>query len=260
MFNSENNQAQQLQAVGQSTRSRGQEKINITCAWMGMFVRTTETIILRLLGTKMRGWMLKLEKKGLVSRHTSGLKTAHLWYLTQAGLKIAQAELENNLSHYPARPDKLSEMNLRHDLVVQNVVLDMHPVEYKSSFFIRTSSKNEWIPDAVVTLDDGTNVGIEVETNPKYGMQREQKLARIVAELNEYPMTKVLWASHHSKAIDDYIEAMIEGVPLWEYWNDNWRIKQDFSPSGNGEPMTISLDDPTTVEKRFFSRDPRVSM
>jgi hypothetical protein len=245
---------------GSSTRERGRDKINMTCAWIGMFVRTTEPIILRLLGTKMRGWMLKLEKKGLVSRHTSGLKTANVWYLTSIGLKIAQAELEDDLLHYPARPDKRSEINLRHDLVVQHIVLDMNPVEYRSSFFLHRGKKNSWIPDAIVTLDDDTQVGIEVETNPKYGMEREQKLARIVKCLNEYPMTKVLWASHHAKAIDDYIEAMREGVPLWEYRNDQWLIKRDSDHMGRFENVMISLDDPLTVEKRFFSRDPRISM
>jgi hypothetical protein len=73
-------------------------------------------------------------------------------------------------------------------------------------------------------------------------------------------MTKVLWASHHAKAIDDYIEAMREGVPLWEYRNDQWLIKRDSDHMGRFENVMISLDDPLTVEKRFFSRDPRISM
>lgn len=226
------NPANLLQAAGSNPVKRGREKVNHTLLWLAIFVRSTQAVILQRLGIQARGWMRKLEKDGYVKPVLSNINSGELWVLTQEGIQAAQGVWSKEFKHYPDRPERMSQANLRHDLAVQKIVAELMEKGEASAFMPGSAiggNSNEWRPDAIVQHRDGHWVGIEYERNPKYGEERLVKLNRIIKYLNDKNQDEftfsVRWFSHHKECLADYKSAMQKGMEFREYvdWAKQWK-------------------------------------
>ena len=209
------NPATLLHESGSSPTNRGQDKLHHTLHWIGTFVWSNEAIILKRLGVKRRGWMMNLQQKGLVVRVPSGTRGGSVWVLSKEGLNQARSFSGQSYPHYPQRPERRQQTNLRHDLALQHIIADQIIDGKISAIFngthFSTGHSEEWIPDAIVKM--GTKlVGMEYERNSKYGMAREQKLRRIVLFLNRSKQSEVLFISHSETCLNDYVKEMRNGV------------------------------------------------
>ena len=179
-----------------------------------------------MLGIKTRGWMRQLQKKGYVKNVPSNVNSGEVWVLTNEGLAVAQGSMCKSFTHYPARPERLSQASLRHDLAVQKIVVSLvekgeaiaihHPSEFAPG-----GTPEAWIPDAWITHKDGYKVGLEYERNPKYGEERLVKLNRITEYLNSRNQGEkkvvVRWYSQSPECLKEYKNLMQNGMPWRGY-------------------------------------------
>lgn len=218
------NPANLLQAVGSNPAKRGREKVNHTLLWLAIFIRSTQAVVLRRLSIEGRGWMRKLEKAGLVKPVLSNVNSGELWVLSPQGLLVAQGVWGQEFKHYPKRPERLSQVNLRHDLAVQSLVADLMATGEATAFKAGSDiarNPQAWRPDAIIKHREGHWLAIEYERSPKYNEELIVKLNRIVTFLNVQNKDKfcfgVRWYSHDQSCLTNYRATMTEQLPQRRY-------------------------------------------
>jgi hypothetical protein len=100
---------------------------------------------------------------------------------------------------------------------------------------------------------------LELETNPKYGKEREIKLAKIVRyfnSLDDESDTCLIFFSHHKKPLEDYLQNMIDGVPDWIFN----RALQFPQWTKLGEKLKLNEAHIEKIRFEFLEEDPRIRM
>lgn len=252
------NPAVMLKSAGQNPRARGREKLNHTLLWLATFVRSNESIILKRLGVKGRGYMKRLEQMELVQSVECGTRGGQLWVLSKKGLAVAQGIWSNEFEHYPDRPERLSQATLRHDLAVQHIIADLmasgEAVAFQSASMLGKRSPEVWVPDALIKTNTGQWIGVELERTPKYGEELLVKLNRIVRHINDKQRKHVdiivRWYSHHHGPLNEYVKLMRDGLPSRRYYSNLNKWQND-----PNESEEISLEAPSWVEFVAMDRD-----
>lgn len=252
------NPAVALKSTGQNPRGRGRDKLNHTLLWLATFVRSNESIILKRLGVKGRGYMKRLEEMELVQSVECGTRGGQLWVLSKSGLAVAQGIWSNEFEHYPERPERLSQATLRHDLAVQHIIADLmargEAVAFQSASMLGKRSPEIWVPDALIMTGAGQWIGLEYERTPKYGEELLVKLNRIVRHINQKQRAGVniivRWYSHHHGPIADYVKMMQGGMPSRRYYENlrEWREDPE-------ESEVVALGNQSWVEFIPMERD-----
>lgn len=252
------NPAEVLRSRGQNPRGRGREKLNHTLLWLATFVRSNESIILQRLGVKGRGYMKRLQEMELVQTVECGTRGGQLWVLGKKGLTMAQGIWEKEFEHYPDRPERLSQITLRHDLAVQHFVAELmaagEAVAFQSASMLGKRSPEIWVPDALIKTGSGQWIGLEYERTPKYGEELLVKLNRIVRHINQKQRAginiTVRWYSHHHGPLVEYVKMMQDGLPSRRYYNNLNKWQHD-----PAEPESIALNTRSWVEFFPMERD-----
>ena len=249
-----------MRDLGTNPRDRNIEKLRKSLRFLATFIRSNESNINELLQIKRRGWMSFLEKKGLVSRVEAGTRGGVIFVLTPSGLAMAESiglDDEVESFHYPANARRMSQLNLRHDLVVQRIVIESLNTNKATNYysgaamFLFKTGVGAWIPDATLITKVGFTVGLEYERTPKYGEERLIKLWKICTELNKYnrPGEKInisVWFFGHKKIeLMEYKRLLLEGLPCFSYDRDRWYK----------EKGTVRVAVPNAVQFFIQSRD-----
>lgn len=157
--------------------------------WLYMWGFSTERQIFQGLGVKDTHAHERLVRHGCLQKVRAGVLPS-VYTLTAEGLSTI-APLMVHALYYPyTDPTALKMHVLRHDLAVQNVVLDLLDTGNISGWeparlFEQDGQRRGKIPDAVVTTKEGTRYAVELELSSKdYGRQLDGFFSGIADSLD----------------------------------------------------------------------------
>lgn len=213
-----------------NSRSAGWERETSVLQWLLRHHVSTPKLLTRVAGSRRRGYVTRLERRGLVKRIPwASIHGRHLVVLTEIGVAESLARTGEDVP-YDLRADRAYRPQIVHALAGQAAVLEHWNTltGYRPERLMgepdQSGSKR---PDALIEIE-GQWLGVEVELSPKSGRDLDDALQASAAMIDAGEVHGVLWYFISAATATRYRDTYQRPIARWtkDAENGKWR-KQD---------------------------------
>lgn len=198
---------QDLRGFAGKQRERNQQNAEAVCQWVFRWGWTTTQILSRLLDLQRPNIADEFVRRGLLEKIEvpPGYRERFAYILTQPGLDIAQAKLDEHFGYVKTIPYTMHDSRRipwtlhAHNMVAQHVMLDLlgprpdqiafaTEPEYRQD---RAGEGEEAVPDFSITDGETTTLG-EIELNHKADLRMKRWVWLRVKHLKQHPNTRAV--------------------------------------------------------------------
>ena len=191
-------------------------------------------------GSKNRGLSARMLKLGFLNERKcllAGIKTnlpTKILTLSELGIGEVEKNLsEDIITEYDINPDKINQLTLKHDYIVQSLTANVWDKGGISQFYTpyeldRTSVPGKKLPDAVWIIDND-RYGIEVEISPKRARKLDQFVFSVVQAILDEELDRVIVYVDGDNSLRNYRDHFTVGrsVTGWHKNHAGQWLKQE---------------------------------
>lgn len=234
--------SQRSWGFGEGARERGKEKLERVILWLGLFDYSDRKTLAAMLGVNERGqhaFFSRLEKSGfLMTDRAPGISTK-IYSLAEPGYDLAGMLLpELELKRRRRLP---SWVSLVHSFSIQTAVIrrldDIEKIQPEKALQALRAVR---LPDAVLTMRDGSRIALEVELNHKSTARVYHMFLAHLRNIRKEHYSRVLYLFPTEVLANVYRRKFME--PRWPVYrlNDNRRLVFDSSRTYEAEQVQQS--------------------
>lgn len=200
-----------------NSRNAGWERETSVLQWLLRQHVTTPRLLTRVAGSRRRGYVAHLERRGLVKRIPwASIHGRYLVVLTEIGVAEALARTGEDVQ-YDLRSDRAYRPQLVHTLAGQAAVLEHWNTltGYRPERLIGEPDQNGVKrPDALIEIE-GKWHGLEVELSPKSGRDLDNALRTSAAMIDAGEVHGVFWYFISAATAARYRDTYQRPIGLW---------------------------------------------